>query len=58
MQTSPISSTRLSDDLYLLIAEVDVPPSVDVGALTDRLLLLARELGVEASLRPVEADVL
>jgi glycine cleavage system transcriptional repressor len=51
-------STRLSDDLYLLIAEVDIPASADIAALTDRLLLVARELGVEASLRPVEADVL
>jgi glycine cleavage system transcriptional repressor len=51
-------ATRLSDDLYLLIAEVDVPPSVDVAALTERLLVVARELGVEASLRPAEADVL
>jgi glycine cleavage system transcriptional repressor len=50
-------STRLSDDLYLLIAEVDIPRSVDIPALTERLLLVARELGVEASLRPVEADV-
>ena len=51
-------ATRLSDDLYLLIAEVDVPTTVDVDALTDRLFAVARELGVEASLRPVEADVL
>ena len=51
-------ATRLSDDLYLLIAEVDVPATVDVGVLTDRLLSAARELGVEASLRPAEADVL
>jgi glycine cleavage system transcriptional repressor len=51
-------ATRLSDDLYLLIAEVDVPASVDVEALTERLLAVARELRVEASLRPAEADVL
>ncbi len=51
-------ATRLSDDLYLLVAEVDVPTTVDVDALTDRLFSVARELGVEASLRPVEADVL
>jgi glycine cleavage system transcriptional repressor len=51
-------ATRLSDDLYLLIAEVDVPASVDIEALSERLSAVGRELGVEASLRPAEVDVL
>jgi glycine cleavage system transcriptional repressor len=51
-------TTRLAGDLYVLIAEVDLPAGVDVAALTVRLARVAADLGVEAVLRPAEADVL
>jgi len=51
-------TTRLAGELYLLIAEVDLPPDTDVVELAGRLAGLAKELGVEASLRPAETDVL
>jgi glycine cleavage system transcriptional repressor len=50
-------TTRLSGDLYLLVAEVDVP-AADADRLTERLAAVADLLGVEVSLRPVEADLL
>lgn len=51
-------TTRLSGELYLLVAEVDLPPATDVVDLAGRLAGLATDLGVEASLRPADADVL
>ena len=49
-------STRLAGDLYVLIAEVDLPTAVDVEALRTEITGAAAELGVDASLRPVERD--
>jgi glycine cleavage system transcriptional repressor len=51
-------TTRLTGNLYVLIAEVDVPAKVDVEALHARLDEVAEELGVEVTLRPLDADVL
>jgi glycine cleavage system transcriptional repressor len=51
-------TTRLTGELYVLIAEVDLPSGADVQALTARIATVAAELGVEASLRPAEVDVL
>jgi glycine cleavage system transcriptional repressor len=51
-------TTRLTGDLYVLIAEVDLPTGADVEALTARIAEVAAELGVGAALRPAEADVL
>jgi glycine cleavage system transcriptional repressor len=51
-------TTRLAGDLYLLVADIDLPSDVDVDALGARLKAAAEALGVEATLRPVEADVL
>lgn len=51
-------STRLTGDLYVLLAEVDVPAGADVEALTGRLREVAAELGVDVSLRPLDTDVL
>jgi glycine cleavage system transcriptional repressor len=51
-------STRLTDGLYLLVAEVDLPVTVDIDALTAQVRRLAADLGVEASLSPAETDVL
>lgn len=51
-------TTRLTGDLYLLVAEVDLPTSVDAVALGKRLRDVAGTVGVEATLRAAEADVL
>jgi glycine cleavage system transcriptional repressor len=50
-------STLLSGQLYLLIAEVDLP----VGAsdeVAERLAVAASELGVEVTLRRAESEIL
>lgn len=51
-------TTRLSDGLYLLVAEVDLPEACDVAALRQRLAARAEEIGVDAGLRPADEDVL
>jgi glycine cleavage system transcriptional repressor len=51
-------TTRLTGDLYVLLAEVDLPPAADVTALRTALAAAARELGVETTLRQVENDEL
>lgn len=51
-------STRLSGGLYVLLAEVDLPAAADVQRLTSRLRDVAGSLGVEATLRPLDTDVL
>ena len=48
--------TRLVEDLYVMIVDVDVPPGVD--DLDDRLQAVASEQGVKLTLRPVDTDVL
>lgn len=49
-------TTRLAGELYLLVAEVDLPAGVDVSALETALSGVAAELGVGVSLRVVESD--
>jgi glycine cleavage system transcriptional repressor len=51
-------TTRLAGGLYVLLADVAVPTSVDVAALERALEVTAEELGVDVSLRPVDADEL
>ncbi|MDP9820236.1 glycine cleavage system protein R [Nocardioides massiliensis] len=51
-------TTRLAGELYLLIAEVDLPAGVDADAVAESLRGVAGELGVEVSLRAVESDEL
>jgi len=51
-------TTRLSGDLYLLIAELDLPDGVDAPEVESAIKAVARDLGVGATLRPVEADEL
>jgi glycine cleavage system transcriptional repressor len=51
-------TTRLTGDLYVLLAEVDLPPAADVKALRTALAAAACELGVETTLRQVENDEL
>ena len=51
-------TTRLAGDLYVLIAEVDLPVAVDAEALRAKLQAVAGDLGVGATLRPAETDEL
>jgi glycine cleavage system transcriptional repressor len=51
-------STRLSGDLYVLLAEVDLPGTVDPEELSRDLATVGAELGVEVSLRVLDPDVL
>jgi glycine cleavage system transcriptional repressor len=47
--------TRLVDDLYVMVIDAAVPPGVDVEA---ALQQVAREQGVNVTLRPIDTDVL
>jgi glycine cleavage system transcriptional repressor len=49
-------TTRLTGNLYVLLAEVDLPPAADVPALQAALAAASRELGVDTTLRQVEND--
>lgn len=51
-------TTRLAGELYLLVAEVDLPDSVDVAALQSALETVAADLGVGVTLRLLESDEL
>ncbi|MBD0292294.1 MAG: ACT domain-containing protein [Jiangellaceae bacterium] len=51
-------TTRLSGDLYVLLAEADLPDDVYVADLAARLAATGRELGVTVALRRQDADVL
>ncbi len=51
-------TTRLTGELYLLVAEVDLPDAVDERVLADELAATGRDLGVGVTLRRQETDVL
>lgn len=51
-------TTRLAGELYLLLAEVQLPAGVDAVALEAAIKAAAARLGVGATLRPAEADEL
>lgn len=51
-------STRLTGDLYVLLAEVALPSGCDVVALEQRLRAAAEELGVDVWLRALDTDEL
>ncbi|GAA4110230.1 amino acid-binding protein [Nocardioides fonticola] len=51
-------TTRLAGDLYLLIAEIDLPAGADADAVATAIGQAAAALGVGATLRPAEADEL
>ncbi|GAB3684137.1 glycine cleavage system transcriptional repressor [Angustibacter aerolatus] len=51
-------TTRLTGELYVLLAEVTLPDVADLAGLRGHLAQTAADLGVEASLRPIEADEL
>jgi glycine cleavage system transcriptional repressor len=49
-------TTRLAGGLYVLTAEVDLPPTADAAGLQRSLEAVAADLGVGATLRAVESD--
>ena len=51
-------TTRLTGDLYVLVAEVDLPPAADAAQLRAALTDAGRELGVDVTMRRVENDEL
>ena len=51
-------TTRLSGDLYVLLAEVDLPPDTDVDRLSTSLRRAGDDLGVGVTLRRMESDEL
>ncbi len=51
-------TTRLSGDLYVLVAEVDLPAGCDVEGLQAALRRAGDELGVGVTLRRMESDEL
>ena len=51
-------TTRLAGDLYLLVAEVDLPAGADVTAVEGELSRVAADLGVGVTLRAAETDEL
>ena len=51
-------TTRLSGDLYVVVADVEVPLAVDVESLRTSLDAAAEELGVEITVRAAEPDLL
>jgi glycine cleavage system transcriptional repressor len=50
-------STRLAGSLYVLVAEVDLPPG-NGDELAERLAVAGSELGVEVALRRAESEIL
>jgi glycine cleavage system transcriptional repressor len=49
-------TTRLAGDLYLLVAELDLPAGADATAVETEIKEAAERVGVTATLRPAEAD--
>ncbi|GAA3826092.1 glycine cleavage system protein R [Nocardioides panacisoli] len=49
-------TTRLAGDLYLLVAELDLPAGADPAAVESAIKAAADQVGVAATLRPAEAD--
>lgn len=51
-------TTRLAGELYLLVAELDLPAGADPGAVERALHDVATSLGVAVTLRPADTDEL
>lgn len=51
-------TTRLAGELYLLVAELDLPVDADATAVEAAIRAAAQGVGVTATLRPAEADEL
>ncbi len=49
-------TTRLAGDLYLLVAELELPAGADVAGVDEAIRAAAERVGVGATLRAVEAD--
>ncbi|HWJ82061.1 MAG TPA: ACT domain-containing protein [Nocardioides sp.] len=49
-------TTRLAGDLYLLVAELDLPAGTDPSGIEAAIKAAAERVGVGATLRPAEAD--
>jgi glycine cleavage system transcriptional repressor len=49
-------TTRLSGELYVLTAEVEIPPTAELPMLMRALEITAEELGVGVTLHPAESD--
>jgi glycine cleavage system transcriptional repressor len=49
-------TTRLSGELYLLVAELDLPAGSDAAGVEAAIRTAAQQVGVTATLRAVEAD--
>jgi glycine cleavage system transcriptional repressor len=50
--------TRLGDGMYVLVAEIVLPPSAGIDALEEELAAVAREIGVDFHVSAVDDDVL
>jgi glycine cleavage system transcriptional repressor len=51
-------TTRLAEGLYVLVAEIAVPASVDIAALQADVAAAAADLGITATVQPADSDVL
>ncbi|AYY14388.1 ACT domain-containing protein [Actinobacteria bacterium YIM 96077] len=51
-------TTRLTNDLYMVVAEVDLPVDADESVLAAELTAIGRQLGIDVALRAQETDVL
>jgi glycine cleavage system transcriptional repressor len=51
-------STRLTGDLYVLVAEVDLPKAADLETLRTRLARVSAALEVDASFTVLDSDVM
>ncbi|MFA6575051.1 MAG: ACT domain-containing protein [Nocardioides sp.] len=51
-------TTRLAGELYLLIAEIDLPAGVDVASVESAIKSAAANVGVVATMHPAETDEL
>ena len=51
-------STRLGSSLYVLVAEVDFPTGTDLAAVNEDVMAAMAPLGVQATVRPADEDVL
>ncbi|WP_408898754.1 glycine cleavage system protein R [Nocardioides sp. R1-1] len=49
-------TTRLAGDLYLLVAELELPVAADPATVAEQIRAAAGRVGVTATLRPAEAD--
>ena len=56
--TTRVLGEEDGEPVYAMLLEVTLPRSLDPTALDNRIQAMAKELGVDASLHPADADVL